>query len=348
MGKYWMKLLKQKALPYEAQYIAAYNFELPDNTREHEIVFAHPEVWKTMSAISGRCTDGYSLYESIIGGQAASTGITNTDPDKTALDNLGNDFVQWYRRMFYQPEDENNNAWIPDQLEYQFECKAASSSEDKQLKAEEYYQGHLDWYAFDIERDEASPGAPVKTTFTDSFIPAHVQFEGMPDTRWWKFEDSKTSFGDIKPSTTDLSKLLLMEFGLVFANDWFIVPFKLPVGSLANVEGLTVKNNFGETLWIKATEEEGIANSVWSMFKMHSSKQDNTLFLAPAAIKVHQSNAVEEIALIRDEVANMVWGIEQSIPLITGVGDKGGEAALRVQHFHEAQVNNNKMPEAVP
>jgi hypothetical protein len=169
--------------------------------------------------------------------------------------------------MFYQPENEINNAWIPDQLEYQFECKAVSSTEDKQLKAEEYYHGHLDWYAFDIEKNEATSGAPVKSTFTDSFIPAHVQFEGMPDTRWWKFEDSKTSFGDIKPSTTDLSKLLLMEFGLVFANDWFIVPFKLPVGSLANVEGLTVKNNFGETLWITAAEEEGTANSAGACLK---------------------------------------------------------------------------------
>jgi hypothetical protein len=84
------------------------------------------------------------------------------------------------------------------------------------------------------------------------------------------------------------------------------------------------------------------------MFKMHSSKQDNTLFLAPAAIKVHQSNALEQIAFIRDEVANMVWGIEQSIPLITGIEDKGGEAALRLRQFHETKVNNNKMPEFVP
>ena len=348
MGRYWLKLLKTKSLAFESLYISTYPFVLPANTRDQEAIFAHQEVWKTMSAISGRCMDGYALYEKLITGQPASSGIINTNPEMTDLDNLGIVFIDWYKKMFYQPNDENNNAWLPDQLEYQFECVASSTSENKELKAKEYYHGHLDWYAFDIERKNPQNSAPAKNTFTDSFIPTHVQFEGMPDTRWWKFEDSKTSFGDIKPSTTDLSKLLLIEFGLVFANDWFIIPYKLPVGSLANVEGLSVKNNFGETLWIKATEEEGKANSVWSMFKMHSSKQDNTLMLAPAAIKVHEGKPLEEIVLIRDEVANMVWGIESSVPLVTGVGDKGGETGLRVKQFHENKVNHNKMPEYVP
>lgn len=347
MGKYWLKLLKKNNLAFETQYIMAYRFSLPDHTRDSEQVYAHPEVWKTFSAVSGRCMDGYALYEHLLSGQVAD-GITNTDPEKSTLNELGIGFKKWYQQQYYQPKDADNNAWIVDRLEYQFQCDGSSVKENKELKVDEYYHGHLDWYAFDIERRPPKDNGQVKTTFTGSFIPAHVQFEGMPDTRWWKFEDSKTSFGDVKPSTTDLSKLLLMEFGLVFANDWFIVPYRLPIGSLANIEGLTIKNNFNETLWIKATEEEGDSNSVWSMFKMHSSRQDNTLFLAPATIKVHEGNPLEEIMMIRDEVANMVWGIETTIPLITGVGDRGGEAGLRVKQFHTAKVNNNKMPEYQP
>ena len=34
----------------------------------------------------------------------------------------------------------------------------------------------------------------------------------------------RTNFGDVKPDTTDLAKLLLIEFGLVYANDWFLDP----------------------------------------------------------------------------------------------------------------------------
>lgn len=348
MGRYWLKLIKFKGLHYETEFIKNYAFDLPASSRSEDYIYAHQDVWKTYSAISGRCMDGYALYEALKTGQLASESIVNTDPDMTALNDLGPGFISWYNNMFYQPDDENNDAWLPDRLEYQFECVAESANEDKLLSAAEYYHGHLDWYAFDIERTNPLPGGTEKTKFTNSFLPAHVQFEGMPDTRWWKFEDGKTSFGDVKPSTTDISKLLLIEFGLVFANDWFMVPYTLPVGSLANVEGLTVKNNFGETLWIKATEEEGKADNVWSVFKMKSSVQDNTLFLAPAAIKVHESDPQEEIMMIRDEVANMVWGIEQTVHLATGAGDKGGEAGLRVRQFQQKMVNDNKMPEYSP
>jgi hypothetical protein len=348
MGRYWLKLIKTSGLAYENEYIKAFPFDLPALTRTQDYIYAHQDVWKTYGAISGRCMDGYSLYEAIADGHPASEGIIGTDPDRSALDALGTTFMDWYAKQYYQPDDEKNNAWIPDRMEYQFDCTAASNRDDKLLTADEYYHGHLDWYAFDIQRKRPVIGGHEKSRYTDSFIPTHVQFEGMPDTRWWKFEDGKTSFGDVKPSTTDISKLLLIEFGLVFANDWFMVPYTLPVGSLANVEGLSVKNNFGETLWIKSTEEEGKTGNVWSMFKMKSAGQDNTLFLAPAAIKVHESDPLEEVVMIRDEVANMVWGIEQTIQLPTGLGDKGGEAGLRVKKFLQNLVNGNKMPEYEP
>ena len=348
MGRYWLKLLKSKSLSYEADYIKTFPFDLPALSRVQDQVYAHQEVWKTYAAISGRCMDGYALYENLVTGHKASQGIVSTDPDMTALNDLGTAFIDWYKKIFYQPEEDDNHAWLPDRLEYQFNCSSSYSKEEKILSADEYYQGHLDWYAFNIERQRSSTSFKPKTTCTDSFVPSHVQFEGMPDTRWWKFEDGKTSFGDVKPAATDLAKLLLIEFGLVFANDWFIVPYTLPVGSLANVEGLSVKNNFGETFWITATEEEGRTDNVWSMFKMKSAKQDNTLFLAPAAIKVHEGDALEEIVMIRDEVANMVWGIEQTVPLITGVGDKGAEAGLRIKQFHQSIVNENKIPQSLP
>ena len=46
----------------------------------------------------------------------------------------------------------------------------------------------------------------------------------MPNTRWWAFEDGRTNFGDVDAATTDLAKLLFLEFGLVYANDWFLIP----------------------------------------------------------------------------------------------------------------------------
>ncbi len=77
----------------------------------------------------------------------------------------------------------------------------------------------------------------------------------MPNPRWWRFEDGKTNFGDIKPDTTDLNKLLLIEFGLVYANDWFLLSVTLPSGSLCDIKDLMVNNVFGECFWIDSSSK---------------------------------------------------------------------------------------------
>ncbi len=352
MGKYWLKLLNKNGLSFEKDFLeaAAFSFTLPPKSADTDYIYAHRETWQFYSIISGRCMDGYKFYEYINQpGQSASDIIpAATSTEKNNVDTLATiDFKNWYNKFYYQPLITKDEAWLPQQLEYQFEASATGASELKTIQAEEYYQGHLDWPAFDIVQGRTTTPGPDKNIYTDTFIPTHVKFEGMPDTRWWKFEDSKTSLGDIKPSTTDLAKLLFMEFGLIFANDWFIIPFRLPVGSLANIEGLTVKNNFGETIWINPTEKENAADLPWSMFKLRSSVQNNTLLLAPAAIKVHESEPLEEILLIRDEMSNMVWGIEKIVPLPMGIGDKGGEVALRVRKFHEKLVEDGGTVSAV-
>ena len=57
-----------------------------------------------------------------------------------------------------------------------------------------------------------------------AFLPNHVVFRGMPDPRWWNFEDSVTDFGQLDAEHVDLPKRLVMGFALVCGNDWFIVP----------------------------------------------------------------------------------------------------------------------------
>src|SRR5439155_1558042 len=127
--------------------------------------------------------------------------------------------------------------------------------------------------------------------------------------RWWAFEDRKTNFGEIKPDTTDLAKLLLIEFGLIFANDWFLVPYTLPVGTIASITGIVVKNVFGERFWIKpAGSGQDDAWQRWSMFTINvkgadSQAADTSVLLLPTVPKVQESKPLEEVMLIRDEIA---------------------------------------------
>src|SRR5262249_55187436 len=162
--------------------------------------------------------------------------------DGDALNDLFDAFAAWFERLLSQPAGADDSAWDPQRLEYPF----ASDSPAPPLTASEYPGGTLDWHAFDQARAGASP-----TTTTTSFVPVAVEFAGMANTRWWSFEDRRVSFGAVKPDTTDLAKLLLLEFGLVYANDWCLVPWPLANVALAEVLGLAVTNVFGERLWIE-------------------------------------------------------------------------------------------------
>jgi hypothetical protein len=182
--------------------------------------------------------------------------------------------------------------------------------------------------------------APVRDVQT--FVPTQVIFDGMPDTRWWAFEDRHTNFGQIAADTTDVGKLMLMEFALVFANDWFLVPWTLPVGTLARVRGIAVTTVFGERLWVEPAQPPPGADGwdSWGMFVLTDetgADPQPELVLLPVAPKVQEGDPLEDVSLVRDEMANMVWAIEHQIPLPTGWPRAGSEAAHEL-HTHLQQL----------
>jgi hypothetical protein len=357
LGRQWAKMLTAGGLnAYVQRYRDRYPFTLPARDESSDYVYAHREAWQQYAAIAGRLLDGGDLYLLLTRPAAplpASDGIALDDPAHAgALDALGLELVRWFDALYLKPADsESSPAWKPPQLEYEFACSAPRGGAERVLAADEYYHGHLDWYSFD--HDAASDGlgavadAPPapEATHTQSFIPAPVEFDGMPDTRWWALEDRKTSFGDVKPSTTDLAQLLLVEFGLVYANDWFVLPFRLAAGTLAHVEGMAVTNTFGERFWIEAAGKGSDQDwHRWSMFTLSVKGSlevpaDTSLFLPPAIAKGQEGAPQEEVYFIRDEMANMVWAVETVVPLVGGHGGSGKDAALETLRYHEALVN---------
>jgi hypothetical protein len=163
----------------------------------------------------------------------------------------------------------------------------------------------------------------------------------MPNTRWWTFEERKTNFGDIHPGTIELAKLLLIEFGLVYANDWFLVPFTIPAGTISNIKGLSLTNVFGERFWIEASGSGAEDDRQrWNMFTLNikngaDQKADMSLALLPTVPKIQESAPLDEVVLIRDEMANMVWGIETIVPLASGTSKSGHETAIETRNFYQ-------------
>ena len=61
----------------------------------------------------------------------------------------------------------------------------------------------------------------------------------MPAHRYWEIEDSQVNFAGIEAGSTDIVRMLLTDFALIYGDDWFVVPFSAQVGSLVteNREG---------------------------------------------------------------------------------------------------------------
>jgi hypothetical protein len=135
-----------------------------------------------------------------------------------------------------------------------------------------------------------------------------------------------------------------MEFALVYSNDWFVIPYSLPLGSIAQIRGMAVTNTFGERVWIQAAGAGAESRwEQWSLFSVDTvggtaGQRDTSLVLLPAAAKIQQGEPIEDVMLIRDESANMVWGIEKTISLPNGEPKRGVEAARETVAFYEALV----------
>ena len=63
-------------------------------------------------------------------------------------------------------------------------------------------------------------------------MPTIARYPGMPADRYWEFEDGRVNFGMLGAAKTDLARLAVIEYALVFGNDWFTLPVTLPVNAL--------------------------------------------------------------------------------------------------------------------
>ncbi|AGB25168.1 hypothetical protein Mycsm_04953 [Mycobacterium sp. JS623] len=369
VGRRWLRLLERDfpANDYADQYRTAYAVKVPDPTAQSDqLVCAHVDAWQEIGCAAERAIDGVALLDHVASGGSVDDGINLAAPAHAgALDSLLGRLREWFSGLIDQPVP-GDDAWSAERLEYAFGISAPSGDGDADggtemvLRAPEYHHGTLDWYALehtDATRldpgDAAPPLAPTRDVQT--FIPTQVVFDGMPDTRWWTFEDRLTNFGDVTPDTTDIGKLLLMEFALIFANDWFVVPWTLPIGALAEMQGIAVTTVFDERLWIEPVPQ-GVADAGWESWSMFSLTGDSTghatfpaqLSVLPVASRVLEGPPLEEISLVRDEMSNMVWAIEQQIPLPTGWPRSGVEAGHELHTFLQGLVGPPAAPPPAP
>jgi len=376
LGQHWMRLLDHygnafntanpsrpayKKSTYLNKLLNLFPLDVPTedlNQPEAQIaadaqLLTNKKLMNYLDTFSSRIPDGMKILEA--SGQSTFVkSIRSSGYHNAFLNNAANDLKTWYIAQY--PElDVTRDAWKESQLEYQFKAGfPEKTGRNTVVVADEYASGKLDWYNFDVE--SSTPGAEKLSTPTTaersnlreekvvSFIPTEVSFPGMPNNRFWEFEDGKVDLGNINAETTDISKIVVAEFATIFGNNWYLFPYDLAVGSLAKVQGIVVTDVFGQQTLVEAAIQGDVDDwHGWGMFNLTrwdatkgaKGKADTRMLLPPSVAKVHESEAIEEALFARDEMANLVWAVETRVDDLLHAGMDGHQAGVQISNYLE-------------
>lgn len=378
MGKKWLNFLKTPGFSW-SHYLpifdndSAFLFTIdkePATASDPEdlilnkgVLHSDPSLFSfyAASSLSGRLLDGAKIFEQIVNETlmpeldiayetfyGPGTSITITMPaDLPNFETANNDFKKWVVKMYSLPDDGIlNECWNPRSMDYQFDIYVPDNDglNERRLSAQQYSKGNLDWYAFTQNEDEISEPSTKKVKALQLIMSAN-RFAGMPSTRWWEFENGAVNFANLDADTTDIAKIIMTQFALVYQDDWFNIPYNVPVSSAARIQGILVTDVFGvktfvansnvekynekDKVFVKTTE----AWKKWNWMDISQSSEyigeketiDRMLIL-PVVNKTMESKPFESILFMRDEMANLVWGVEKIVPNYLGKGKDAYES----------------------
>lgn len=319
LGRYFEHLVTASGVASPHTVIGAFRAAFPIAPTDPNPALAGQGGLQLRALAAGRVVDGQALYTSAV---TAAAGGTPSPPlpaqaSNPAIAPVLAALVAFRQAAFSEPAADA--AWQTTELDYAFAVESASTTSPSiVLEADNFPGGHLDWYAFSLG-SAATTSTPQAPTFASSnFLPVHVTFRGLPEDRWWAFEDSVTDFGQLDTEPVDLAKMLVMEFALVYGADWFFVPIPTPLGVLQQVTTLVVTDTFGERTLIRPVEQMQVVGSPrpWSMFKISGSNGalSDFIVLAPTLGISDDADPLEDVLFLRDNMAALAWAVERKLP----------------------------------
>jgi len=278
-------------------------------------------------------------------GTVVARRIGAQEPDRQAVQAIARSWLGWWDALVVEPSTGGSPppAWDSQRLEHRFAVSAVHVGGGVTVRAAQYDDGTLDWPDVEVSAAEGlgDPfSLPEPTTRTQRLLPTPVRFPGMPANRFWEIEDTAVSFAGLDPGLTDVGRVLLAEFGLVYGNDWFAVPVAAPLGTLLAVGPVTVTDTFGVTTTLSPLPRSAPNQRAWSVAELAApaplpDRVRRVVPMLPSPTGTLQGNAIERVEFGRDEMANLVWAVER---IVTGAAGGAVDRSAEIARTPTAPV----------
>jgi hypothetical protein len=306
-GAHFLRLLAAAGLGRYAQaFVTSHAFD-PSVFADRAFI-ADP----VLGAVARRTPDGLALEPTAAALAAGQSSRVTIDPgDVGAVVAAATAWLAWYgNEIAASPGSGTAVTWQENRLEYGFALSSPAAG-GTVLTADAYLGDGLDWFDFDIDPAATAGPNAAPVSIARRAVPTPVRYGGMPLPRFWAMEDARCDFGSTDAAANDIGRLLLVEFVTVYGNDWYVLPMKLAAGTLTILDSVVVSDVFGRNLLV---ERAGVNEPQWNLFSLDTKgaahPAQDALFLPPTAGYLAESDAVESVLFLRDEVADLAWAVE--------------------------------------
>ena len=290
---------------------------------------------RRLRALARRSFDASDLIARFVADPAgAAAWIQSIDVSaraRAALLEIGARWAALLADVFVGPL--GDGAWNTSRMEYEGSVGAAldDAGSGIALTLRDYGGGRLDWYSFDYlgAQLRGDPGGAATADaeqaeskrvqhYATELIPQPLTFAGMPASRFWEFESGEVHFGGIDAAPEDLAKLSLAAYATVYGDDWYVVPLTVAAGTIVTIDTVTVIDDFGDATVVPSAASLDGASRSFKWFELTGDPsaelgREPLLFVPPTVDTADGGTILDDLRVVRDEMANTAWAIERRV-----------------------------------
>ena len=347
MGRQWLKLDRRRIGDFAAEFVAAYPIHAPDpsDRRRRADRARTPRRGRRSRRSPARRMDGAKLYDHLIrdGGHACGRHPGARPARAGEVDDAGRrGSSRWFERLIHQPGGASD-AWVPDRLEYQFAVRGARPRRREGAGG----RGVLPRPPRLVQprrrpgagraRRPAPPTGRRRARRRRSMLPAPITLRGHAEHALVGVRGRPHELRRRRPDTTDLGKLLLHRVRRSSTpTTGSSIPFTLPAGvdrARARPGGHERLRRAHVDRGRRPRRRRGLA-ALGDVPDKHRRRRARARRHQPAAAahgarRCSRAGRWRRSLLVRDEMANMVWGVERTIPLPSGREQAGPRRRAR-------------------